>query len=283
MFVFSKKLHTVGNFDSPDNDHTEKQLRSSYDGSIIYTNKNYDELSYNDDKTLNIQNFFTKKAVDEKLSIKQALSKNAAVYDPTTGKTTTAGYYQSARYSTYDYTNMINYIKNGAKPSENDTTKAGYVLTASDINKSKKNNFVFTANADVNIDQELSGDINSPIFIEFKSYTDVTNINLSADTKRPVMIYVASKGTKVHVNLNGHTFRGIICAPDVNDEGVLINANGGTFSGTIAAASINLQSSPGYFKYEGFGSSSSSGSDSSTSGTTTVTLTNNPAGITWND
>jgi hypothetical protein len=279
MFIFSKRLHTVGTFSNPDNATTDGQIRSSFDDSIIYTDKNYEELAYNDDNKLNVQAFFTQKSVDEKLSISRALAKSAAVYDKTTGKASTNGYYHSAIYSTYDYMNMISYIENGVKSAQNDAFNAGYNLKASDINTSQKYSYVFNANADLNIDTALSGDINTPIYIEFKSGTDVTNINLSADTRRPIMIY--SEGTtKIHLNLNGHTFRGIICAPKINDEGVLINANGGTFSGTITAANINLQGGTSHYKFEGFSASDSGNSSSST---TTVTLTSNPSGITWND
>lgn len=287
MFIFKNKLHIVNSIENPDNFNISGQLRSTFDGSVIYTNKNYQELSYSA-QTANLKNFFTQKAADEGLSVNQALAKNAAVYDTTTGQTTTAGYSHQASYSNYDYNSISSSIANNASASGSSTRDLnGQNLSTSEMNKNNQSRYIFTNTANINIDESLTGDINTPIYIDVKSAASVVNVNLSADTRRPIMLYTEGDSTQVHINLNGHTFRGIICSPQIdNNEGVLINANGGTFSGTIAAASINLQGGTGHYKFESFnnnnGNSSGSGTTNSSS-TTNIRLAAPPSGLSWND
>ena len=75
LFIFRDKLHIVNSIENPDKFDISGQLRSTFDGSVIYTNKNYQELSYSA-QTANLKNFFTQKAANEGLSVNQALAKN---------------------------------------------------------------------------------------------------------------------------------------------------------------------------------------------------------------
>lgn len=285
LFIFKKNLSVVNSIENPDRTDKQGQIKTSFDGSVIYTNGTgkevsnykYNNLQYSTQRN-SLNSFFTQRAINENLSIDQALQKTKAAYDDTTGKTITDGYSHSAYYLPYDLTILGTSIKAMTKD-----TQTNQSLSTSDIKDSTNKVLYFDNNASINVNSAIAGSIDAPVYIDAGKNASVVNIDLKTDTRRPLIIYTEGT-TQIHMNLNGHTFRGIIYAPDINDEGVLINAGGGTFSGTIAAASINLQGGAGHYKYENFLGNDDGGSGGgSTSGATTVTLTNNPSGITWND
>ena len=282
LLIFEKNLTEVNSIDNPDHLSNPDRIVSTFDGGIIYTNGDgtndtsykYEKLAYSTQSDLN--RFFTQKAKDEKISVSDALKKDVAQYDDNTGKTTTAGYSYSAKYLPFDLSAFGKYIK--TMPQKN---QSGQNLTNTDISATDNSVLYFDNISSFDINAEIPGDINSPVYVYMGPNSGTVNVHVNANSRRPVIIY-AEGATTISIDYSQSkacTLRGIIYAP--NNGTVAINANKGTFSGTIAATNIDLRGGEGHYRYENFSGTDSSGG--STSGTTTVTLTNDPSGITWND
>lgn len=287
LLIFEKNLTEVNSIENPDNLDKKEQILSSFDGGIIYTNGDgtntpnykYENLQYSTQKQ-DLKYFFTQKAINEKLSVNESIKKGTAQYDDNTGQTITDGYSYSAKYRPYDLSTFGKFIEGLPKQ-----TQSGQNLSNTNISSTNNSVLYFDNISSFNIDAEIPGDINSPVYVYMGTNARTVNVHVNANSRRPVVIYAEGNDTTISIDYSGpYTLRGIMYAP--NKGTVAINANKGTFSGTIAATNISLRGGIGHYRYENF-SGISGGSGGSGGGSTsvspTITLTNNPSGITWAD
>lgn len=274
LFVFSRQLTGVNSIDSPDNFDLAGKIITTFDGSVVYTDPNHEPIQYST-QTDKLQEFFTKRARDEGLSVNEARKRDGSVYDTTAqgaerGEDTKHGYWHRAQYlENFSYDELGKQILSPYTEEKHnidhyDQKHQDFYQNA--VEASDHLQKYDSGNINLTIFKEIQGNIDQPVVIEAPQYGSVINVNLYADTRRPIIIY-SPGAMQIHVNLNGHTFRGIVFAPNINDEGVLVNANGGIFSGSIVAKTINLQGGKGTYRYENvLGGSASGGSSGSKGG-----------------
>lgn len=295
LFIFRKNLTGVNSIDNPDNFDTTGQIRTTFDGTIAFTDGTGKDQSstykYNNlqasTQSSSLHHFFTQKARDESLSVNQAIGKGS-------------DYAHQETYIQYDMDELgsltrkmmgiPDYVPNSTDYAGNSAFNGKKDMNSGDLS----HNVARTAdpsnrdgNVSININSPIPGNTNDPVYLYLDESITQINFNVNASNDRPLILVYTGTG-QLHMNMsNNNTFRGIVYAPNVNEgEGVLINANGGTFSGSIIANSINLQGGRGTFKYESFnvagtsGTSSGSGSGSGASPSSKISLVN-PDNISW--
>ena len=307
LFIFRKNLTGVNSIDNPDNFDTQGQIRTTFDGTIAFTDGTGKDQSstykYNNlqasTQSSALHHFFTQKSRDESLSVNQAIGKGSdyahqetyvqydmnelghltremmGIPDYVSGPTDWSDWQKAGEQQQKVKEYASNRAFNGKKDMTSSDLSHNVARTADPSNGD--------GNVSITIDSPIPGNTNDPVYVYLDESVTQINFNVNASNNRPLILVYTGTG-KLQMNMsNNNTFRGIVYAPNVNEgEGVLINANGGTFSGSIIANSINLQGGRGTFEYESFNVDGASGGagNSGTSPSSKINLVN-PDDISW--
>ena len=301
LFIFTRRLVGVNAVENPDT-NKPGQLATTFDGRIAFTDGSgsnagngngytFEALQYSAQSTPNnpIEYFYTSKARNEKLSLKQAEQKQKELDKDAKLKFRFSAEAYAFREIFKDFNmdalgsatrksmGLPDYVEtpepggpDGANAGQGAAAKqpksAGSYADSPKFNGKKDmvssdltQDLAWTArngdgNVSVTIDKALPGGADAdPVYVYLDRNITQVNLLVNADNGRPLILVYEGAGSLRVDMASGRTFRGVVYAPHADAEGVLVNVNGGTFSGSIIAGAIDLQGGKGSFVYEDFG------------------------------
>ena len=289
LFVYEKGMYFTNSIDNPNN--PQEHPATGVDGRAVCWSDEGMPKNTEDDTVYSSQNekyhaFFSTKAAEEYktngLTSKQAMDMTKMQFNAN-GDVTNEGYWTTVEQDkTYDTKAFWDDI---AGPMAEKAIAAGNITKRTDPDSQYLADHpvmvysfdtMDSQNIDVNIDKEIPGDENEPIYIILKDgqwrHLQKFGMQLKADTRRPIIVALEPTEVQwqgnIQIEINSHKFRGILYAPTSNtDEGIHVNLNkpggeGGVFEGSLLARYLKLEGGPGSYTHKNYGGGGSGGSSS---------------------